>query len=235
MVGSPTLTALLVACSGLGTMPPEISLAAIPQIWQPRGGQDDRGHNPHGKGGAPGSSGTLARDSVAAMMANLLPQATPGQANVSPGVYVGEGLPPVPMKIAVKIRRGEFIDMGELLPKFWAPPWENDPQTKSEAKTRQARLVQDIFRWIQCFGTYVSVMAPLHPERVPELMAYQAMIVRASQDYAGLAWVHYDSAFRRQPWQSWHIGQLTTPRFTHVLPGRQGQSPAVSFVSRLPV
>ncbi len=37
-----------------------------------------------------------------------------------------------------------------------------------------------------------------HPSRIPELIAYQATIVRASQDYAGLAWVRYDSAFRRQ-------------------------------------
>lgn len=38
--------------------------------------------------------GMLARDSVAAMMANLLPQATPGLANASQGVYVREGLLP---------------------------------------------------------------------------------------------------------------------------------------------
>ena len=33
---------------------------------------------------------------------------------------------------------------------------------------------------------------------VPELMAYMGIIVRASQDYAGLGWVRYDSAFRHQ-------------------------------------
>ena len=29
-------------------------------------------------------------------------------------------------------------------------------------------------------------------------MAYQGAIVRASQNYTGLAWVHYDSTFQRQ-------------------------------------
>ena len=58
--------------------------------------------------------------------------------------------------------------------------------------------MQDIIMLIQCFGTYVSVLAPFHPEHVPKLMAYQAMIVRASQDYLRLAWVHYDSAFCKQ-------------------------------------
>ena len=64
--------------------------------------------------------------------------------------------------------------------------------------SRRARSVQDIFTWLQCFGLYVSILAPLHLERIAEFMAYQSTIVRASQDYAGLAWMCYDSAFRRQ-------------------------------------
>lgn len=120
---------------------------------QPCRGQDDCGHDPHRRGDVLGSSGTLVRDSVAAMIANLLPQATPGLTITSQGGYVGEGLPPVSTKIATKIQRGDFINMGELLPEFCAPPREDDPQAKSEAKTRRARSVQDIFTWIQCFGT----------------------------------------------------------------------------------
>ena len=46
---------------------------------------------------------------------------TPGEsAYVSTvGVYIGEGLPPVPAKLARKIRAGEFIEMDELLPEVW--------------------------------------------------------------------------------------------------------------------
>ena len=36
------------------------------------------------------------------------------------------------------------------------------------------------------------------PRLIPELMVYLALIVRVSQDFAGLAWVRYDSAFQRQ-------------------------------------
>ena len=43
-----------------------------------------------------------------------------------------------------------------------------------------------------------SILAPAHPETIPELMAYMSMIVRVSQDFAGLAWVRYDPGFRRQ-------------------------------------
>ena len=32
------------------------------------------------------------------------------------GVYVGEGLPPIPMKLAQRIWRWEYIDMAEMLP-----------------------------------------------------------------------------------------------------------------------
>ena len=33
---------------------------------------------------------------------------------------------------------------------------------------------------------------------MPELMAYQISIVRASQEYEGAAWATYDAAYRRQ-------------------------------------
>ena len=42
------------------------------------------------------------------------------------------------------------------------------------------------------------MLGPRFPALLPELMAYQATIVRVSQEFAGLAWVRYDQAFRRQ-------------------------------------
>ena len=150
-----------------------------------------------GGGDTPGTGVSTARGSVAALMANLLPQANSDLASGCQGVYVGEGLPQVPTKLAAKIRRGEFVEMTELLPEFWCSQREDD-HSKQEAKARQACSVQDIFTWLQCYGLFVSILGPHHPSRIPELMAYQTTIVRASQDYAGLAWVRYDSAFRRQ-------------------------------------
>ena len=38
----------------------------------------------------------------------------------SEGVYVDNGVPPVPEKLASKIRCGDFVEMGALLPKFWS-------------------------------------------------------------------------------------------------------------------
>ena len=74
---------------------------------------------------------------------------TPGEsAYVSTeGVYIGEGLPPVPAKLARKIRVGEFIEMDELLPEVWIMKEGGEP----EPKRRCGRKVLDIFTWLQCF------------------------------------------------------------------------------------
>ena len=96
---------------------------------------------------------------MADLMANLLPQATLGLATGSQGVYVGEGLPPVPTKLAAKIKWGELIEMAELLPEFWSSTREDD-HSKQEAKSRRACSMQDIFMWLQCSGLYVSIIGP---------------------------------------------------------------------------
>ena len=62
----------------------------------------------------------------------------------------------------------------------------------------QGRKVTEIFAWLQCFGTYVAVPSTHEPAVVPEMMAYMGIIIRVSQDYKGLGWVRYDSAFWRQ-------------------------------------
>lgn len=112
------------------------------------------------------------------------------------GVYVGEGMAPVPKKLAEKIHRWEYVEMGELLPEFWAGPKE-EGESKS-TQSRRPRKVTDITTWAQCFATYVSVLGPRNPAAVPELMAHMTNILRASQDFEGLAWERYDAAFRRQ-------------------------------------
>ena len=66
------------------------------------------------------------------------------------------------------------------------------------------RRVQDINVWLQCFALYVSVMANKSPQHIPELMAYMVSILRASQQYEGLAWTMYDAAYLRQATATGH-------------------------------
>ena len=137
----------------------------------------------------------------ASLLCNLLPSMSQSEVHyLAAGIYMGEGLLTVPAKLAEKITKWEFVDMAELLPEFWSlspkdlgtntPPRQNNPRCK--------RAITDIATWIQCFATYVSVMSTPHPQSVPELLAYLIFILRASQDFRGLAWVTYDAVFRRQ-------------------------------------
>ncbi len=62
------------------------------------------------------------------IVSNHVNQMAPVIALPSDGVYVGDGLAPVPAKLAARIRRGEYINMGELLPEFWS----NQAQRRGE-------------------------------------------------------------------------------------------------------
>ena len=136
----------------------------------------------------------------ASLMTNILPFASSALATPSQGVYVGEGLPPVPLKLANKIHRREFVEMAEMLPEFWPSVRheESEGSSKPSPNSRRPRQVTEFITWLQCFATYTSVLAGHCPAVVPELMAYLVTIARVSQDFAGLCWVRYDAAFRRQ-------------------------------------
>ena len=138
----------------------------------------------------------------ASIICNLLPNLGQGrESSASAGIYVGEGLLPVPAKLGEKITWWEFVEMVDLLREFWSPLTAKEPvadPTVSQGTARHRQTVTDIATWIQCFATYVSVMSTVHPHAVPELLAYLIFILQASQDFGGVAWVTYDAAFRRQ-------------------------------------
>ena len=178
----------------LGSMPPAASLADLPLA----------GAGPHTSQAVRliSASTTLATGTSPApavpQVTNLLPWIQPEPtADPHGGVYVGEGLPPVPVKLAERIRRWDYVDMAELLPEFWpvAKPDDTDGRKAGQKKPRQ---ITDFSTWLHCFATFTGILGGQFPEAIPELMAYLITISRVSQDFAGLAWVRYDSAFRRQ-------------------------------------
>ncbi len=115
---------------------------------------------------------------------------------VSPFI-LSEALPVVPAKLVKKIVRGEFVDMAELL-------WDN-----MEAERRRAngegkstlprrREVPDILSWLQCFSMYAAVVGVQYPEKMKDLLAYQALIIAEHRRCGGRGWLLYDTAFRQQ-------------------------------------
>ena len=67
-------------------------------------------------------------------------------------------------------------------------------------------MIPDLATWLQCLGLYVAVVA--QSQRVPELMAYQAIIAKANQMYRWPSWIVYDQAFRQE--MAGEKGQLWT-------------------------
>ena len=138
-------------------------------------------------------SGLHLPEPSTSLMANILPFASSVLASPSQGVYVGEGLPPVPLKLAKKIQRREFVEMAQMLPEFWPSLHLEESEGSSKPSPPPTDGICDL----------VAMLCHLHQcagrcRVVPKLMAYQVTIARVSQDFAGLCWVRYDAAFRRQ-------------------------------------
>ena len=103
----------------------------------------------------------------------------------------------IPPKLVKRILDLEFIEMNELLPEAWGI---EAPQPCCQGSRRPSRRapVSDIMVWVECFSTLVAVLASKYPQHVPDFMAYQKAIVRASRNFEGSSWVVYDRCYRRQ-------------------------------------
>jgi hypothetical protein len=58
--------------------------------------------------------------------------------------------------------------------------------------------VTSILQWVECFHTYIGVVAQLQPARVMDLLAYASLIVQAARRFKGEGWMQYDNNFRKQ-------------------------------------
>ena len=124
-------------------------------------------------------------------------------------VLVGVSYPPVPNKLVKKIRDGEFLETADLLPERLGADGDNDPVKSSKKR----RGVTNILEWVRCFGLYISIIAGSAPERVPDLLSYQALIIDAYTEYQGEYWSGYDRQFRQRavvtPATSWSTMDTT--------------------------
>lgn len=119
-------------------------------------------------------------------------------------VQLGPGLSALPRRLVAKIEADEYIDFNELPPargkgRSVSQPVDGQVVVVQAADLVQSRrLMPDLATWVQCFGLYAAVVVRQKPDRLAELLAYQASIAKASQKYRWPAWLIYDQNFRME-------------------------------------
>ena len=69
--------------------------------------------------------------------------------------YIGATLPPISTKLLKLIKQGTFIEMAELLSESLGHfPSDEDRQVVKP----KCRMVTYIIEWLQCFGTYITII-----------------------------------------------------------------------------
>ncbi len=122
---------------------------------------------------------------------------------VPAGMFLGDGLMPLPARLVQRIAKLEFVEMAELHPKAWlSEATEAEGSVKCcgaavVAKRRRVPVTDTLTR-AQCYAALVGVLSTRYPQVLPSLMAYQAIITKASKEFDGVGWVQYDRAFKRQ-------------------------------------
>ena len=91
-----------------------------------------------------------------------------GGAKSTTPFLLSKGLPPIPATFVAKIKKGDFVDMAELLRDNIEAERRCSKESGSGASTGQQsqsrREIPDILSWVQCFGTYTFIAVQLHPE-----------------------------------------------------------------------
>jgi len=113
-------------------------------------------------------------------------------------IFIGAGQPAVPATLVRKIRAMEFIDMEDFSPNQLGIPANHQGEEASRTSSKgRTRTVSSIVEWLQCYAIYLSVMCRVHPEKIPDMLAYQIIILEASLEFEGNAWLGYDRRFRQ--------------------------------------
>ena len=122
-----------------------------------------------------------------------------GEAVAAP-FFLSQAFGPVPEKLVKRIQALDFIDMADLLPDNLELKRRGDNSTDKEASNtgkRRPREVSQLLTWVQCFITYVAIVAARHPDRMKDLLAYMRLIVREAQRHKSDGWRQYDVMFRK--------------------------------------
>ncbi len=136
---------------------------------------------------------------------------------------LGEGLPVIPAKLVVKILKGTYVDMADLLQDNIALEKRvstTDQETgalKSTVGKKRERMedVQGLLSWAECFNTFTCVVVSKALDKFKPLTVYQSMIIREARRFGFHGWLQYDHLFRQQAARSLQTGGASTQPCTH--------------------
>ena len=220
----------VVVGSGLGVIPPSSAIPWVPLLTSDTSASGRLVVQP---ATATTSAATITSSSIAS---GAPPMSGFGvspvvAAGVPAGAFMAEGLLPVPEKLAQKIIRLEFVEMRELMPEMWWREEEEVARSTLSWPRRKVGPVTDILQWLSCYAAMVGVLSRAYPQMVPELMAYQATIIKCCRDFEGLAWAQYDRVYRRQAAQTkdLHWSRLNPTLYSLCFAGKAKRHVACNF------
>ena len=95
-------------------------------------------------------------------------------------ITTGPNSTPIPQKIFQKIRKGEYVDLAELL------PVRLGGQQESLGSGAKSKRISNILQWVECFNAYTSVVLAQSKRPIGLFLSH-------CED-----WIQYDSNFRKQ-------------------------------------
>ncbi len=172
---------------GLGSVPPPESIASLSLETFTGAAAGTETEPAGGRGGA--------KDGGAVPPSMTRPEAEPV---VMQPFVLSEALPVVPAKLAHRIRKGEYVEMAELLKDNVEAERRRLAAGESGTARVSRREVPDFESWLQCFSSYAAIVATQYPHKARELWAYQALMIAEHRKCGGRGWLLYDAAFRQQ-------------------------------------
>ena len=87
------------------------------------------------------------------------------------------------------------MELGELLPDAIGEAFLLQQSGKNSQKPP---MVNKLVDWLLAFSCYASVLVDAEGHLAPQMLLYQASVVRLALDYPGKAWLAYNRAFRQK-------------------------------------
>ena len=142
------------------------------------------------------ASGATSSASGVASKASEAGVASAVSTAIAIGFAPGGGLPALPAALVENIRKGDFVDLQDLLPEnvFEAFISAGDKDKEKKKKKVPIETFQD---WALAYTTWASTIIAASPSRGLELLQYLGVIGRLARDNPPHVWLHCDKQFRQ--------------------------------------